>query len=71
MPETFYLRFLGGSDPTWLRRGLFASGFSHVGRRELASEFATKEEAAAYAFEFHLEEAVELVTVSAEKPHAA
>jgi hypothetical protein len=71
MPDTFYLRFLGRDYPTWLRRGTFTLGWRTVERFELASQFASKDEARAFARQYHIEKDVELVTVTAEALHAA
>jgi len=69
VPTEIYLRFRvdDGTGRLWLRRGLFALGWSRVGFPSLASPFPSLEEALVFAEHFKLAGDVELVTMTAEE----
>ena len=69
MPAEIYLRFRtdDGSGRLWLRRGLFALGWSRVGFPSLASPFPSRDEALAFAEHFKLAGDVEIVTMTTEE----
>ncbi len=69
MPVEIYLRFRldDGTGRLWLRRGLFALGWSRVGFPSLASPFPSREEAFAFAEAMKLAGDVELVTMTSEE----
>lgn len=78
MPEpipspAFYLRFKPAEQRKWVRRNLFATltGWTPVYRFEESTAFISRDEALAFARQYHLESDVELLELRAEAVHAA
>lgn len=68
----FYLR-LRTSDrerPEWVRRNLFSLGWSRISLMECAAKFPDRDQAVAFAREYHLLADVELVILSSEALNA-
>jgi hypothetical protein len=70
-PVTFYLRLRPAEQRCWVRRHLFMLGYSPCWRIEEATSFPSRAAALAFAQEFKLVGAADLVTVSAEEIRAA